>query len=46
MDLLPKEVVIQINKGIIEEWNQKNPMNQETFHADVDRLNEVLDEKI
>ena len=43
MEHLPKEIIIQINKGIIEEWNQKNPMKKETFHADGDRLTEVLD---
>ena len=41
MQLLPKKVIIEINKGIIEEWNQKNP-DQEVFAADNNRLNEVM----
>jgi len=40
--LLTKKIIIEINKGILKEWNEKNPANKETIAVNEDRLNEVL----
>lgn len=34
--------MIQINKGIVKEWNEQNPSKLEVFDVSEDRLNEVL----
>jgi prophage maintenance system killer protein len=40
--LLTKKIIVEINKGILKEWNEKNPTNKETIAVNVDRLDEVL----
>lgn len=42
MKFLPKKIIIQINKGIIEEWNLTNPKIKEVFDLNNDRLDEIL----
>lgn len=40
--MLTKKIIIEINKGILKEWNEKNPTNKETIAVNEDRLDEVL----
>lgn len=42
MKSLSKKVIIHINKGIIEEWNEKNPTKKESYTVSDERLDEVL----
>ena len=42
METLSKNVIIKINKGIIEEWNENNPTEKESFAVSENRLEEVL----
>ncbi len=40
--MLSKDIIIEINKGIIQEWNEQNPQKPETFAVGQDRLDDVL----
>lgn len=39
---LTKELIIEINKGIIHEWIEKNPSKIEAINANQDKLDEIL----
>ncbi len=41
--MLTKKIIIEINKGILKEWNEKNPDNIESIAVNEDRLDEVLE---
>ena len=39
---LTKELIIEINKGIIHEWLEKNPAASEAINVNQDELDKVL----
>ena len=39
---LTKEMIIEINKGIIQEWLEKNPSASEAINVNQDELDKVL----
>jgi len=42
--ILPKKVVIEINKGILKEAQEKNPQQVEKISVNKDELSKILDE--
>jgi len=42
--ILPKKVVIEINKGILKEAQEKNPHQVEKISVNKDELSKILDE--